>query len=61
MPIHQVEAIVEGLGFQDASVRGLSVDKFLITLEDSLTEVGVGILEIGLNSVRKAKWSDIRI
>lgn len=56
-----MNTLVEGLGFDDVIVRGLSSFKFLayFYLEEDLKKVDLDFLSIGFKTVRRLDTSDL--
>ncbi|KAL1815789.1 hypothetical protein ACET3Z_018363 [Daucus carota] len=58
MSVGTVESILAGLGFGDASVRGMSQNTFIAFFPDiqNLDELDLDFMSIGFNSVKRVEW-----
>lgn len=56
-----VSMIVEGLGFHNVSIRGLSSTSFLeiFQSEENMESIDLDFLEIGFKVLRKLNWEDL--
>lgn len=56
-----VRCIVEGLGYKDTEIRGISSKTFLayFPMEDNIKNIDIDFLTIGFEEVREANWDDL--
>lgn len=56
-----MQMIVEGLGFKELIIRGITSKRFVIYFpnEELLSSQDLDFLAIGFESIRKASWEDL--